>query len=59
MAELRGLPSLPIAELDARLDYQRAAADLDWAAAQHREAVIRNAIDGSGPASNYVSVPRH
>ena len=51
VAELRGLPSLPLAQLDERLDRQRTTEIPDWAAAKIREPIIRDAMSGDGNAT--------
>jgi hypothetical protein len=48
VTELRGLPSLPIMQLDRRLEKLRVVDPPDWNKAQQREAVIRDALRGDG-----------
>jgi putative transposase len=48
VTELRGMPSLPIAQLDRRLDNLRSVDTPDWNKAQQREAIIRDALQGDG-----------
>ena len=48
VAELRAVPSLPLGELDQRLERSRAAENPEWTEAQRREVVIRQAITGEG-----------
>jgi putative transposase len=48
VTELRGLPSLPIMQLDQRLEELRAVSTPDWTKAQEREAIIRNSLLGAG-----------
>jgi hypothetical protein len=47
-------PSLPISELDQRLDRLRTIDTVDWSTAQQREAIIRNAMNGDGPTTPLV-----
>jgi hypothetical protein len=49
VTELRGVSSLPISELDQRLDRLRTIDTVDWSTAQQREAIIGHAINGDGP----------
>jgi putative transposase len=48
VTELRGLPSLPIVQLDQRLEKLRVADTPDWTKAQEREAIIRDSLQGDG-----------
>lgn len=48
VAELRAVPTLPLAELDRRLERSRTVENPDWTEAQRREAIIRQAISGEG-----------
>jgi putative transposase len=54
VAELRGLASLPIVELDRRAERLRSTDESEWNSAQRRETVIREAMQGEGPASALV-----
>jgi hypothetical protein len=56
VAELRALPYLPAAELDARLDRQRTIDPDEWSLAERREAAIREALSGDGPTKERVRV---
>jgi hypothetical protein len=51
VTELRGLPSLPIAQLDQRLETLRIVEKPEWSKAQQREAIIRDALEGHGPTT--------
>ena len=59
VTELRGLPSLPLSDLDDRLDCQRTTDKPDWTAAQQREAIIRDAMIGDGPATPRINAAAH
>jgi transposase InsO family protein len=48
VTELRGLPSLPIVQLDQRLEKLRVVDTPDWTKAQEREAIIRDSLQGDG-----------
>jgi putative transposase len=49
VAELRGLPSLTLEELDERVERQRVS-DMDqWSHAERREDIIREAMNADGP----------
>jgi putative transposase len=50
VAELRGLPSVPMVELDQRVERLRTADTLNWNRAQRRESAIREALQGDGSA---------
>ena len=54
VAELRGLPSVPMVELDQRVERLRTADTLNWNRAQRRESVIREALQGDGSATALV-----
>jgi hypothetical protein len=54
VTEVRGVPSLPISELDQRLDRLRTIDTVDWSTAQQREAIIGHAINGDGPTTALV-----
>ncbi|HEX9382655.1 MAG TPA: Mu transposase C-terminal domain-containing protein [Gemmatimonadaceae bacterium] len=54
MTELRGLPSLPIMQLDQRLEELRAVNTPDWTQAQEREAIIRDSLQGDGSTTTRV-----
>jgi hypothetical protein len=54
LSELRGLPSLPIVELDQRVERVRNIETPDWSKARRREAVIRKALQGEGPTGALV-----
>jgi putative transposase len=49
VTELRGLPSLPITQLDQRLENLRVIDPRDWSKAQERERIIRDALQADGP----------
>jgi len=49
VAELRALPYLPAAELDARVDLQRTIDPNEWSLAEKREAAVKEALAGEGP----------
>jgi len=59
VTELWALPSLPISDLDDRLDCQRTTDKLDWSVAQQREAIIRDAMIGDGPATPRINAAAH
>ena len=46
VAELRALPYLPAAELDARADLQRTIDPNEWSLAEKREAAVKEALTG-------------
>jgi hypothetical protein len=48
VTEVRGLPSLPIVQLDQRLEKLRVVDTTDWTKAQEREAIIRDPLQGDG-----------
>jgi putative transposase len=48
VTELRGLPALPITQLDQRLEQLRVVGTPDWTKAQEREAIIRDSLQGDG-----------
>ena len=48
VTELRGLPFLPIVELDQRLDRVHSIDGPEWNKAQQRELIIREALQGDG-----------
>jgi putative transposase len=54
VSELRGLPTLPAAELDQRLDDLRNIDLADWTQAKQRETVIRDALRGDGSMTTRV-----
>ena len=54
VSELRGLPSLPVVELDQRLERLHTTGTPNWSRAQRREAVIREALQGYGPTTALV-----
>jgi putative transposase len=54
VAELRGAPSLPISDLDQRLERLRTTDTVDWTTAKQREAIIGHAMNGDGPATALV-----
>ncbi len=54
VTELRGMPSLPIAQLDRRLDNLRLVDTPAWNKAQQREAIIRDALQGDGSTTTRV-----
>jgi putative transposase len=54
VSKLRGIPSLPISDLDQRLDRLRTIDTVDWSTAQQREAIIGHAMNGDGPATALV-----
>jgi hypothetical protein len=47
VTELRGVPSLPISELDQRLDRLRTIDTVNWSTAQQREAIIGHAMNAT------------
>ena len=49
VAELRALPYLPTAEIDARVDLQRTIDPDEWSLAEKREAAVKEALTGDGP----------
>jgi putative transposase len=54
VTELRALPSVPIAELDQRLENLRTIETPVWDKAQQREAIIRDALHGDGSTTTRV-----
>lgn len=54
VTELRGMPSVPIAQLDQRLDNLRSVDTPAWNKAQQREAIIRDALQGDGSTTTRV-----
>ncbi len=50
VAEIRGLPTLALEDLDDRLDRSRTSDDPSWQTATLREEIIREALVGPGPA---------
>jgi len=49
VTELRGLPSLPITQLDQRVENLRVVDQFDWTKAQERERIIQDSLQGDGP----------
>ena len=49
VSELRGLPSLPITQLDDRVEKLRVVDSMDWSQAQERERIIQESLQGDGP----------
>lgn len=59
VAELRGLPSLALHELDSRLNRQRESSSDQWSTAERREDVIRTVMSGSGSWAARISAAAH
>ena len=59
VAELRGLPSLALDELDSRLNRQRESRSEQWSTAEWREDVIRTVMSGTGPWAARISAAAH
>ena len=49
VTELRGLPALPIIQLDQRAEHLRVVDPPDWTKAQEREGIIRDSLQAEGP----------
>jgi len=56
VAELSAVPTLPLAELDRRLERSRTVENPDWTEAQRREAIIRQAISGEGSTAARIAM---
>jgi putative transposase len=54
VTELRGLPSLPITQLDQRVENLRVVDQVDWTKAQERERIIRDSLQGDEPMTRRV-----
>jgi hypothetical protein len=54
VTELRGLPSLPIVQLDRRLEKLRIVDTSAWNKAHQREAIILDALQGDGSTTTRV-----
>lgn len=55
VSEIRGLPTLPLTEIDARMETARTIDPSVWSMAQSREAAVRAFLDGDGPVGNRLS----
>lgn len=55
MTELRGLPALPVVQLDRRLEKLRTIDLPDWNRAQQRELIIRDTLQGDGSTTTRVN----
>jgi hypothetical protein len=49
VSELRALPSLPVTDVDARVEITRTSDSKTWSLAQSRESVVSAFLEGDGP----------